>query len=144
MGNNNDKYALITIMFKVKREEEYQSLQSRRRNSNRAYSPTVLHKVLAWCLSLCWGRQDGAVCARTPACTVCECGDVHLWPKPWTGPPCGCRRRCVQQLLRQPHTHSSEHDCAPAIDVCTGTLNTRDAVDHTLPAVAWNCVLGVN
>ena len=46
---------------------------------NRTYSsPTVLHKVLAWCLSLCSGRQDGAVCAKIPACSVSGCGGVHL------------------------------------------------------------------
>ena len=28
--------------------------------------------------------------------------------------------------------------------VRTGTLSTRDAVDHTLPAVDWNWVFGVN
>ena len=32
--------------------------------------------------------------------------------------------------------------CLP--DVCTGALSARDAVDHTLPAVDWNRVLGVN
>ena len=29
----------------------------------------MLHKVLAWCLSLCSGRQDGAVGAKIPAYT---------------------------------------------------------------------------
>ena len=32
--------------------------------------------------------------------------------------------------------------CLP--NVRTGTLSTRDAVEHTLPAVDWNRVLGVN
>ena len=105
--------------------EEQQSLQWRRRNNNRAYSPTVLHEVLAWCLSLCWGKQSGAVCARTPACIVSECGGAHLWLKPWTGPPCGCRRRRVRQLLRQPHPHSSEHDGAPATDGPRISLSAR-------------------
>ena len=29
-------------------------------------------------------------------------------------------------------------------NVRTGTLSTRDAVDHTLPAVDWNRALGAN
>ena len=118
---------------------------------------------------------------------VWECASMT---KPWIGPPCGCRRRRVRQLLRQPHPRSSEPDGAPATygprislfaqcthmdtqhkgccrpypvlqsptvllqpmvqgspclpNVRTWTLSTRDAVDHTLSAVNWNRVLGVN
>ena len=68
-GSNNDKTNTpIAIVSKVKGEDD-----------NRTYSsPTVLDKVLAWCLSLCSGRQDGAACAKIPAYSVFGCGSAHL------------------------------------------------------------------
>ena len=43
-------------------------------------------------------------------------------------------------VLLQPMVQESP--CLP--NVRTGTLSTSDAVDHTLPAVDWNGILGVN
>ena len=46
-SDNDDKNTLITIMSKVNGGTTEPTV-----NNNRGYSPTVLHKVMAWCLSL--------------------------------------------------------------------------------------------
>ena len=43
-------------------------------------------------------------------------------------------------MLLQPMVQGSP--CLP--NVCAETLSTGDAVDHTLPVVDWNWVLGVD
>ena len=43
-------------------------------------------------------------------------------------------------MLLQPMVQGSP--CLPNVHM--GTLSTRDAVDHTLPAVDWNWVIGVS
>ena len=69
----------IAIVSKVKGGRMTTRPTVKGEKDNRTYSsPTVLHKVLAWCLSLCSGRQDGAVCAKIPAYNVSGCGGVHL------------------------------------------------------------------
>ena len=77
--SNNIKNTLMTIMSKVRGGVITTEPTVKRRNDNRAYSPTVLHRVLAWCLSPLL-REAGWCCmCQDSACTVSECGGAHLW-----------------------------------------------------------------
>ena len=76
------------------------------------FSPAVMHRVLAWCPSLCWGWSGGAEYAKTPAYSMSGCEGVHWWLWPWTDRPGGWLKRRAQWLLRLPHLCSLEHGSA--------------------------------